>query len=41
MYEDDIPAEEEVKGKGSWLPQENEYRKWQEGTCCQKGKGET
>ena len=26
-YEDDIPAEEEIEGEGSWIPQENEHMK--------------
>ena len=40
-YEDDSPAEEEIEGEGSWIPQENEHIKWQESTCSQKGKGKT
>ena len=30
-YENDIPAEKEVEGKGPWLPEKNEYSEWQEG----------
>ncbi len=34
-------AKEEIKGEGSWFPQENEYGERSEGIGGQKSKGKT
>ena len=38
-YENDISAEKEIKGEGSWIQIQNEYGWREKGFSCQKSKG--